>query len=153
MANDALGARTAVAAYAQAYAVTATDTLIPFAVQRQGAAVIAAATTALVVPTGKKFRISAIHGSLTVVGVTPNATRLTVRYNTVGNVAATSTVLATWRIGTVPGTLVANQVHPFPPLLFPEGMELQAGTGIGVTAIGIASMHTVDLTILGFEYT
>lgn len=151
MAVDVLGPRVLSVAYAQAYPVTTTDTLVPLAVQRSGSAVIAAATTALVVPTGKTFRLNAITGAIVLAGTTVSTTRFFLRYQLGGNVTVTSPIAATWRMGG--NSAIASHVYPFDQD-FTEGMEFPAGCGVGVSAIATAAtQHTLDIDLIGFDYT
>ncbi len=153
MPADILGVRTVVAAYAEAYAVTTGDALVPIAVQRQGQALIAAAGNALTVPAGKVFRLEGIYGSVTLLGTTVTSTRLRLRA-ILGStaLAATSPILGpNLRVGGT--TAVATHVYPI-TVTFPESIEFPAGATIGVTAIATTgSMHSLDVTLLGFDYT
>ncbi len=153
MPSDILGARTIVAAYGEAYAVTTGDALVPIAVQRQGQALVAAAGNALTVPPGKVFRLEGIYGSVTLLGTTVTSTRLRLRA-ILGStsLAATSPILGpNLRIGGT--TAVATHVYPVTQT-FPEGIEFPAGATIGMTAIATTgSMHSLDLTLYGFDYT
>ncbi len=153
MPSDILGARTIVSAYAEAYAVTTTDALVPIAVQRGGgAALVAAAGNALVVPAGKVFRLSAVEGSITLLGTTPTASRLRLRSTLSGTaLAATSPILGpNVRVGG--NTAVATHVYRF-DVRFSEGLEFPAGATIGLTAVATTgSMHSLDVTLVGFDY-
>ncbi len=152
MPADILGARTPVAAYAEAYAVTTGDALVPLAVQRGFNALIAAATGALQVPSGKVFRLEGITGSVTLLGTTVTQSRLRLRSSPSGTaLAATSPISGpNRRLGG--NTAVAGHVYAI-ELLFPEGLEFLAGTTIGMTAIAsTGSMHSLDLTLHGFDY-
>lgn len=150
MPADVLGARTAVAAHAEAYAVTATDTLVPLVVQRHAVAASTAAGGALVVATGKVLRLQKMALAVTLVGTTPSSTRVRLRIaSAAGAVVATSPVFINKRYG---GTsALAGHVYDFDED-FPDGLEVPAGFGVGVTAIGTATQHTLDVSLLGFEY-
>ncbi len=152
MPSDVLGARTIVAAYAEAFAVGTGEALVPLAVQRTGAALIAAAGNALTVPPGKVFRLQAIEGSVTLVGTTPTTTRLRLRA-ILGStsLALTSPILGPdLRLGG--NTAVAGHVHPF-DIVFPEGLEFPAGATVGLSVIATnATQHSLDVTLIGFDY-
>ncbi len=152
MPADVLGARTIVSAYAEAYAVTTSDALVPIAVQRQGQALIAAAGSALTVPLGKVFRLEGIYGSVTLLGTTVTSTRLRLRA-ILGStsLAATSPILGpNLRVGGT--TAVATHVYEVTHT-FPEAIEFPAGATVGLTAIATTgSMHSLDVTLLGFDY-
>ncbi len=151
MPADVLGARTKLSAYAEAYAAT-TEALVPIAVQRGAAALVAAATGALVVPTGKVFRLSGIYGSIVIVGTTPTTTRLRLRWSPAGTaLAATSPIIGpNLRLGG--NTAVAAHVYPF-VLSFPEGIEFPAGATVGLTAAATNNtQHSLDVTLVGFDY-
>ncbi len=152
MPSDILGARTIVAAYGEAYAVTTGDALVPIAVQRQGQALVGAAANALTVPSGKVFRLEAIEGSITLLGTTPTTTRLRLRA-ILGStsLAATSPILGpNLRLGG--NTAVATHVHRF-DIRFPEALEFPAGATIGCTAIATTgTQHSLDVTLVGFDY-
>lgn len=142
-------ARTRTSAYAEAYATTTADALVPLAVQRSGAALVAASTTALVVSTGKTFRLQAIAGSITLTGTTVATTRLRLRYAPGAVVAVTSPIAWSQRVGG--NTAIAAHVYDI-VIPFPDGMDFLAGTGIGVSAISTAAMHSLDLSLMGYEY-
>ncbi len=151
MPADVLGARTQLSAYAEAYGVTTGDALVPIAVQRGSAALVGAAAGALVVPTGKVFRLEGIYASVTLTGTTVATTRLRLRWSPSGTaLAATSPIIGpNLRLGGT--TAVAAHVYPF-LFTFPEAIEFPAGGTVGLTAIATAAMHSLDVTLVGFDY-
>ncbi len=151
MPSDILGARTIVAAYAEALATGTTEALVPLAVQRSGQALIAAAGNALTVPAGKVFRLESIEGSITLTGTTLATTRLRLRA-ILGStsLAVTSPILGpNLRLGGT--TAVAVHVYPF-DIVFPEGLEFPAGATVGLSTIATAAMHSLDVALIGFDY-
>lgn len=142
--------RTRVAAYAEAVAGGTTDALVPLAVQRSGSALIAASTTALLVTTGKTFRLQQVTGAIVLTGTTVATTRIRLRYQAGGVVTLTSPVSFSQRVGGT--TAIAAHVYPF-SFSLPDGMDFISGTGVGVTVISTAVMHSLDLNLLGFEFT
>ena len=136
---------------------TATEALQSLTGYKSGAAVVAT-TTPAVVTTGKTYRIQRI--ALTYVGVaTSGAVQVNIRANTGGVVAITSPLVDSFIIGeqqsataSVAGAATTVQLD------IPDGMEFAAGTGIGVTVLGLSSTGTAAATgyakvsIGGYEY-
>ncbi len=141
--------RVRLTAYAEAVAGGTTEALMALVVQRSGEAATAASTTALVVTAGKRFRLQQVTGSITLTGTTVATTRLRLRYNPGGAVALTSPIAVTQRFGGI--TAVAVHVYRF-DIAIPDGMDFLAGTGVGVSAISTAAMHSIDLNLVGYEY-
>lgn len=154
MPVDVLGTRTQVAAFAEAFTVGIADALVPIAVQRGSAALVAAAAGALVVPTGKVFRLEGLYVGVVSTGAALVTSRIRVRWSPSGTaLAATSPIIGpNVRVG-FPAAPAAGSVAAPHVLIFPEALEFPAGATIGVTVIGSAAGHTLDLTLLGFDYT
>lgn len=136
---------------------TNTDTLLSLTGYKSGAAVNAT-TTPAVVTSGKTYRITAIEISYTTIITTPGSTRITLRANTGGTVQITSPVVAIWEVGEPNGIAPVagkkNTIH----LNFPDGIEFSAGTGIGISQLGLntvgaaAAVGYGQVCIIGFEY-
>ena len=136
---------------------TATDALMSLTGYKAGAAV-GATTTPAVVTTGKTYRITSITISYTTIVTTPGATQFTLRANTSGVVAIGSPAVAAWQVGEPTGIApVAGKTNTV-TIPFPDGMEFAAGTGIGVSQVGLGATGAAAvvgygrITINGYEY-
>ena len=133
---------------------TAADALMSLTGYRAGAAV-AATTTPAVVPAGRTLRLT--HGILTFisVGTAGGGVRMNLRANPAGVVAVGSTPVTAWHAGSPAAVAGLFQAVP---LAFPDGMEFPAGTGIGVTQVGLNATGTAavngygQISLYGFEY-
>lgn len=132
---------------------TATDTLQSLTGYKSGAA-IAATLTPAVVTAGRRYRIASI--TLTYVGIlTAGSAKITLRANTAGLVAIGSAAVLVY-IGLPPAAVAgAGMSYPVP---IPDGLEFAAGTGIGISAVGLSATSVptasgyVQVTICGHEY-
>jgi hypothetical protein len=132
---------------------TATDTLQALTGYKNSVAV-AATTTPAVVTAGKIYRISTI--TLTYVGVaTLGSAKFTLRANTGGLVALGSPAVSSWVIGAGAAVAGSSGVVSIP---IPDGIIFSAGTGIGVSVVGLSTTQTqaavgyAQISICGFEY-
>jgi hypothetical protein len=147
------GTRYSVGIVYEAHATTAADVLmVPTSRSIAGAAEVT--TGQYTVTAGRTFRLQAVLASITLLGTTVAATRLRLRLNTAGAVTLTSPRQASWRVGNWSvGTQAASYTQQTESLIVPETLEVPAGGGIGFSVLSsIAAMHTVDLTLLGYEY-
>jgi hypothetical protein len=133
---------------------TATETLLSLAGWKSNAAV-GATTTPAVVTTGKTLRLTSVF-LMYVSATTAGTARLALRANTGGVVAVSSPVVVQWVIGvSAPTTSGASFMASVP---LPDGLEFAAGTGIGVSIIGLSpaggalATGNGGITIHGFEY-
>ncbi len=134
-------------------AAAASDTLLSLTGYK-GAAAVAATTTPAVVTTGKTYRIVGI--TLTYVSTgSAGLVRFTLRANTSGVVAIGSPAVQSWSIGGPSTTAGLSQtIH----IDFGDGMEFAAGTGIGISMVGLSSTLGLvasgdgGISIHGFEY-
>ena len=132
---------------------TAAEALQSLAGYKAGAAV-AATTTPAVVTTGKIYRISSIV--ITYVAVaTAGSIQVNLRANTAGLVAIGSPLVASWLVGgpaAVAGTTQTLDVE------ITDGMEFAAGTGLGLTVLGVGATGTAaivgyaKISMTGYEY-
>ena len=132
---------------------SATDTLQSLAGYKSGAEV-AGTTTPAVVTKGKTYRIN--HIVVTYVTVsTVGSVIVSLRANTGGLVSITSPVVNSWQVGGSTSSVGTTQTIVIP---FPDGLEFEAGTGIGLSVKGFASAGAVaavgyvKASISGFEY-
>lgn len=132
---------------------TATDTLQSLTGYKSGAAV-GATTTPAVVTAAKTLRLTS--AVLTYVGIaTAGSAKFSLRANTGGVVAIGSPLVANWVLGTDGATAgFSSSLN----VLFPDGLEFAAGTGIGISVVGLSTTQTLaatgfaQITIYGFEY-
>lgn len=146
------GVRFSIAQVTEAFAVPATtEALLPVSRSRDRAAAV---TTAYVVPAGWNFRLQAIYASLTLVGTVAHATRIRLHANPAGAATTGSAVQASWRMGNWSvGTQAANYTQQSESFSIPDGFEFAAGTGLALGAFcTAASMHSLDVTMIGYEY-
>ena len=132
---------------------TATDALQSLTGFKGGAAVTAI-TTPAVVTAGKTFRIQTI--SMTYVAIaTAGTAKFTIRANTGGVVAIASPAVLTAIIGGPAAVAGVSQTYE---LAVPDGMEFAAGTGIGVSMVGLSAIQAAaavgygQISIVGYEY-
>lgn len=136
---------------------TGTDALMSLTGYKSNAAV-GATTTPAVVTTAKTYRIQSITMDYTTIVTTPGSVRFTLRANTGGVVAITSPAVAIWEIGEPTGIApVAGKKNTI-TLPIPDGLEFAAGTGIGISMVGLntvgaaAAVGYGRITISGYEY-
>ncbi len=132
---------------------TATDALQSLTGYKSGAAVVAT-TTPAVVTTAKTYRINTI--SITYVGIaTAGTVKFTLRANPTGIVAITSPAVAAWVLGAAAAVAGVSQTYD---LVLPDGLEFPAGTGIGVSMVGLSATQVAaavgygQICIQGYEY-
>lgn len=136
---------------------TATDALLSLTGFKGGVAV-AATTTPAVVTAGKTYRVTSITLDYTSIVTTEGAVRFTLRANLSGVVAIGSPAVNAWEIGqTGSGVSVAGKKNTV-TLSFPDGMEFAAGTGIGISQVGLSPVGAAAIagygrvSITGYEY-
>jgi hypothetical protein len=136
---------------------TATDALMALTGYKSGA-LVAATTTPAVVTAGKTYRIT--HAVLDYISIatTVGSVRFSLRANLSGVVAIGSPVVCTWEVGDATnGAPVAGQRTTI-PLDFPDGLEFAAGTGIGISMVGLNTVGAAaivgygSIRFTGYEY-
>lgn len=136
---------------------TATDALLALTGYK-GGILVAATTTPAVVTANKTYRINSITLEYTSIVTTEGSVRFTLRANTGGVVAIGSPVVCVWEVGQ-PGTgvSVAGKKNTI-TIPFPDGLEFAAGTGIGISQVGLSPVGAAAIagygraTINGYEY-
>lgn len=134
-----------------------TEALMSLTGYKGGIAVVAT-TTPAVVTALKTYRINSITMDYTTIVTTPGSVRFTLRANTAGVVAITSPAVATWEVGEPTGIApVAGKKNTI-ILSIPDGLEFAAGTGIGISMVGLNTLGVAAIvgygraTIQGYEY-
>jgi hypothetical protein len=136
---------------------TATDALLALTGYKSGA-LVAATTTPAVVTAGKTYRITSITLTYVTIVTTPGAIRFTLRANTGGVVAIGSPVVANWTVGEPTGIAPVAGKFNTVTIPLPDGFEFAAGTGIGISQVGINTVGVAAVvgygivTINGYEY-
>lgn len=136
---------------------TATDALMSLTGYKAGAAVVAT-TTPAVVTSGKTYRITSITMDYTTIVTTPGSVRFTLRANTGGVVAIGSPAVCTWEVGEPTGIAPVAGKKNTVSMTFPDGIEFAAGTGIGISMVGLSIIGAAAvvgygrITLNGFEY-
>jgi len=132
---------------------TATEALQSLTGYKGGVAV-AATTTPAVVTTGKTYRVQRI--TITYVAIaTAGAIQVNLRANLAGVVAVTSPLVDSWLVGAGAATAGVTETVQID---IPDGMEFAAGTGIGITVLGVGATGTAAITgyakvsVGGYEY-
>jgi hypothetical protein len=132
---------------------TVTDTLLSLTGYKNNAAV-AATTTPAVVTATKFYRITQIvvtHVAVAAIG----SIQISLRANTAGVVAIGSPLVNSWLVGSRVATAGTSHVMI---LTLPEGLIFSAGTGIGISLLGVnatgvaAAAGHAKVSILGYEY-
>jgi hypothetical protein len=140
--------------YTQSHAATtATDALLTLTGYKGGVAVTGT-TTPAVVTAGKTYRITSVV--LGYIGIaTLSGARFTLRANLSGVVAIGSPAVGSWWIG---AETAGAGVYAQLTVDVPDGFEFPAGTGIGVSVLGLntggsgAIAGPAAIMIHGFEY-
>jgi hypothetical protein len=134
---------------------TATEALQSLTGYKSGA-LVAATTTPAVVTAGKTYRIQRI--TMTSIAATAiGSIQVQLRANTGGVVAIGSPVVDSWILGGTTSTFVAGDTETV-NIDIPDGMEFAAGTGIGITVLGLAPAGTAQagnyakVSVVGYEY-
>lgn len=132
---------------------TATDALQPLIAYRNGATV-AATNTPAVVTAGKVLRLTLV--TMTYVAVTAAGTaKFTLRANTAGVVALGSAGVVSWIVG---GPAAVAGVAQTVALPIEDGAEFPAGTGLGVSMLGLSATQVAGavgyghIALHGYEY-
>lgn len=153
--SDVLGARAPVTYYTVIPVLTsATDTLLSLT-GTKGGVTVAAATAPAVVTAGKTFRLEHFWATY-IATATSGYAVARLRYNTGGLVVIGSPVLHTLAVGA--GTPATANSTGMEDADFPEGLEVPAGAGIGISAQGFAAatptaVGYIFAAVIGFEYT
>jgi len=133
---------------------TAADALVSLTSYKNGAAVTAA-TTPAVVTTGKTLNITSVHINYLSVA-TGGGVRISLRANTAGLAALASPVVQSWFVGGPTSATAGLWANVSIPL--PDGLEFAAGTGLAVSIVGIsatgvaAAAGYATASITGYEY-
>lgn len=108
--------------------------------------------TTWTVTSGKVFRVQSIYLTNRLSAATHNWVRVNLRAVASGTVAATSPIIATVSLPTVPiGTAAANYGQSIVQA-FPDGLELPSGASFGLSHIGAAATGANDVVVVGYEY-
>jgi hypothetical protein len=137
---------------------TATETLQSLTGYKGGIAV-AATTTPAVVTAGKTYRINRIVISYESIVTTVGVIQVNLRANLTGVALVTSPLVDSWLVGstTAASVAVAGNTETI-VITFPDGIEFSAGTGIGITVLGLsvlgvaAAVGYAKISIGGYEY-
>lgn len=136
---------------------TATDALLALTGYKSGA-LVAATTTPAVVTAGKTYRINSVTMEYTSIVTTEGSVRFTLRANLSGTVVIGSPVVCVWEVGqTGSGVSVAGKKNTI-TIPFPDGIEFAAGTGIGISQVGLSPVGAAAIagygriSINGYEY-
>jgi hypothetical protein len=134
---------------------TATETLQSLTGYKSGA-LVTATTTPAVVTAGKTYHVQRI--TITSIAATAiGSIQVQLRANTGGVVAIGSPVVDSWVLGGTTSTFVAGDTETV-NIDIPDGMEFAAGTGIGITVLGLAPAGTAQagnyakVSVVGYEY-
>jgi hypothetical protein len=132
---------------------TVTDALMSLTGYKSGAAV-GAVTAPAVVSAGKTLRI--VSATLTYVATaTAGTAKFTLRANTAGVVVLASPAVQVWIAG---GQAVVAGVSQTVSIPIPDGFEFAAGTGIGISMVGLSPTQVAaiagygQISLHGFEY-
>jgi hypothetical protein len=132
---------------------TAIEALQSLTGYKAGIAVTATTAPAVVTAT-KTYRVQSIV--ITYVAIaTAGAIQVNLRANTAGVVVIGSPLVQSWLVG---GNAVAAGVSETISIDIPDGLEFNAGTGIGITVLGVGATGTASITgyakisIQGYEY-
>lgn len=108
------------------------------------------------VTSGKRFRLQQITASLHTIAGNTTAVNVIVRIrvNAAGAAVATSPIQFVFALQGVAG---ANQAGAIFDLVIPDGFEIPAGAGVGVTTacagfVATTAAPKVNLTLTGYEY-
>ena len=132
---------------------SATDALQSLLAYRNGAAVVAT-TTPAVVAAGKTLRLTLV--TLTYVAVAAaGSVKVTLRVNGAGLAAIGSPAVCSWIVG---GPAAVAGVAQTVALPLPDGLDLAAGAGLGVSMVGLSATQVAaaagygHVALHGFEY-
>lgn len=136
---------------------TGTDALLALTGYKSDA-LVAATTTPAVVTAGKRYRLTSVTLEYTSIVTTEGSVRFTLRANTGGVVAIGSPVVCVWEVGQ-PGTGVSVAGKKNTIILpLPDGIEFAAGTGIGISQVGLSPVGAAAvagygrISLTGYEY-
>jgi len=141
--------RASVALTAEAVAGSTSEGLITLTQSKAGAAT--STGTSYPVAAGKTLRLQALLVTFVATTTTANTARIRLRVNTGGAAAANSPVQLSFRVGLPSATFIANEAVTV-RLPIPDGFEIPAGAGVGITHQEAAANGTLDVSLLGYEY-
>jgi hypothetical protein len=136
---------------------TATDTLMSLTGYKSGAAV-APTTTPALVTAGKTLRVTSITITYVTIVTTPGAVKFTLRANPSGVVLIGSPAVRNFIVGEPSGIAPVAGKYNTVTFPIPDGMEFPAGTGIGMSMVGLnaagvaAALGFGHCTIDSYEY-
>lgn len=136
---------------------TITDSLVALTGYKGGAAVVAT-TTPAVVTAAKTYRLTGMCMNYTTIVTTPGSVRFTLRANLSGVVAITSPAVMTWEVGEPTGIAPVAGKKNSVCVDFADGIEFAAGTGIGISQVGLSAIGAAaivgfgQISLTGFEY-
>ena len=114
----------------------------------------AAAATSISPTAGKTLVVESIWMQAATTSTAMNLVRGRIRINPVGAALATSGIAWTARSLVTSPSAVANQGHdPVVATLGDRGLRVPAGGGLGFTYSAVAATYTIDLMLVGYEYT
>jgi hypothetical protein len=124
----------------------------------KGGVAVAATTTPAVVTAAKIYRINRIV--ITYIGLATAALiQVNLRANTGGVVALTSPIVDSWVVGEAESATasIAGGAQTI-VINFPDGLEFPAGTGVGITVLGLSAIGVAaaagfaKVSLGGYEY-
>jgi len=130
-----------------AIAGSATDVLTSMIIQRDLVAAVAATTQT--VTAGKKLRVQSISVTVRNSSAVLQWARIALRANASGAVVAGSPIVWVGEVG-APGAVAGQAATMDVP--FPDGVDLPAGAGFGVTNIVATTAALITVTVTGYEY-
>lgn len=142
-----------------AYTAAPVTEALQTVVQWYNNAAVAGTTTPAVVPTGKTLRITSVTMSTKSLATVGSAV-LRIRANTAGTAAIGSPLVWSCECGSRSGATTVAMTGGLDTVtvLFPDGLEFPAGTGLGFTLAGYGPTGTLTLegvtrfVVTGFEY-
>lgn len=138
----------------QAYSVTASEAAPALSRSTDLATGTTTGANPYTVTTGKTLRLQGIGISGVLLGTTVTASRVLIRAVASGTASTSSPVQFSTRLGNASvGTQAANYGLIQQDIEFTDGLELPSGASFIVTAAATtAAMHSLDISLWGYEY-
>ncbi len=105
--------------------------------------------TSYTVPTGKTLRIQSINATQVATSTAVVDSRVRLRSST--TVSSTSGILSAIDIPALPGTQAANEGNG-QDLSFSDGIEIAAGSQVGISTVSTSTSCKVSVCVVGFYY-
>lgn len=141
--------RTSITFYIDRIAGITTEALATMNINKGGTVTTG---TSYTVSTGKTLRLQSIMVTILSSTTTGVFGRVRVRSVNTGSLAASSPIIIPMDIGFIPGTAAQGTGGQPETITFADGIELSAGSSVGISHLINSTSSTVSVALIGYEY-